>query len=91
VPPAFAKDFPSDPALDALVAAFDRGDFGRVRRDGAKLVSGAAPSEVKAAARVLVARTGADPLSIVLFALTAGLLVFLAGYWWWKAGGLGAG
>jgi hypothetical protein len=91
VPPSFAKDFPKDASLAALVAAFDRGDFRRVRRDGRELVKSADSAEVKAAAELLIARTGADPLSIVLFALTAGLLVFLAGYWWWRAGGLGAG
>ncbi len=90
MPPSFAKDYPKDAALEALVAAFDRGDFARVRREAPRLAL-ASPSEaVRAAAEELASRTRPDRLSIVFFGLTALLLVFLAGYWWWRAGGLGA-
>lgn len=85
--PSFAEGFPRDPALDALVAAFARGDYARVRRDGPAIVASSAPPEVRAAAGVLMARTRPDPLSVVFFALAAALLVVLSGYWWWKAGG----
>jgi hypothetical protein len=87
VPPSFAKDFPSDPLLDALVAAFDAGDFGRVRREGPRLALASPKEDVRVAALELVRRTSPDPLSIVFFALAALLLVLLSGYWIWKAGG----
>jgi hypothetical protein len=86
--PAFARGFPREPALDALVLAFMRGDFGRVRRDAPGVVAGAASSEVKKAAEEVLERTKPDPLAKVFFGLTAFLLVFLSAYWWWKAGGL---
>jgi hypothetical protein len=88
MPPTFAKDFPKDAALDALVAAFDRGDFARVRREAPRLALASPSDEVRAAAEELARRTRPDRLSIVFFALTAALLVFLSGYWWWRAGGL---
>ncbi len=88
MPPAFAKDYPNDPALDALVAAFDRGDFGRVRREAPRLARAAPSDAVRLAAEELALRTRPDRLSIVFFGLTALLLVFLASYWWWRAGGL---
>ncbi len=84
--PAFAKEYPEDPVLERLLEAFDRGDFGRVRRDAPKLVAGAASQEVRAAASDLLARTNPDPLSVVFFGLAALLLVFLSGFWWWRGG-----
>ena len=82
--PAFAKDYPSDQALDALVLAFGRGDFARVRCDAPELMRTSADLEVRDAARELLVRTTPDPLAIVFFALAAALLVFLSGYWWWQ-------
>jgi hypothetical protein len=79
--PAFAKDFPQSAALDELVAAFARGDYARVRRGARELEARSEDPAVKAAARTLVERTQADPLAIVLFALTFGLLVALTAYW----------
>jgi hypothetical protein len=84
--PSFANDFPKDPTLDRLVAAFARGDFGRVRREGPRLALASPDAAVREAAEQLVMRTRPDRQSIVFFALAAALLVFLAGYWWWKAG-----
>ncbi len=86
-PPSFALDFPRDPGLDALVAAFTRGDYARVRRDGPGVVASSASPEVRAAAEELMARTRPDPLSAVFFGLAAALLLVLSVYWWWKAGG----
>jgi hypothetical protein len=77
-----------DPALDALALAFERGDYGRVRRDGLALMGSSASPEVRAAALALVSRTRPDPRIAVLFGLTAALLAFLSTYWWWKAGGV---
>jgi hypothetical protein len=87
--PAFAAAFPDDPALNALLASFERGDFGRVRSDAAKVIREAPSSEVRAAAEEILARTRPDPLSKVFFLLAAGLLLFLSAYWWWRAGGRG--
>lgn len=79
--PPFAADFPVDPELDALVAAFERGDFARVREGAPRLVSSAAEEGVKAAARTLLARTRPDPLATLLLAISALLLVLLSAWW----------
>jgi hypothetical protein len=79
--PSFASAFPSHAGLDALVDAFARGDYARVRNEAAKLASSDEPDEVRKAARTLVERTEPDPLAIGLIALTGALLVLLAGYW----------
>jgi len=89
VRPAFAREFPRDPALDALVLAFARGDFRRVREEGPRLVAAAASDDVRAAVGELVRRTRPDPLAALFFGLAAALLVFLSVYWWWKAGAHG--
>jgi hypothetical protein len=79
--PAFARDFPKHPELDALVEAFTRGDYARVRQDGPKVAERSADADVKRAALTLVERTRADPLAAILLAVTAALLVVLATWW----------
>jgi len=79
--PSFARDFPRDPALDALVEAFVQGDYARVRADAAKLAESAHDDEVGRAARELVRRTQADPLTVWLLILASALLVALSVYW----------
>jgi hypothetical protein len=80
--PAFAHDFPRDPELDALVAAFEQGDYARVRREAPELVHRTESDEVRRAARLLRRRLDPDPLATYLFAAAAALLVFLA-IWYW--------
>jgi hypothetical protein len=88
--PGFAHAFPREPKLDALVAAFERGDFGKVHREAPRLVGDpVAADDVRAAAAELLARTRPDPLSLVFFGLAALLLGVLTAYWSWKAGGPG--
>lgn len=87
-PPLFAEGFPRDPALDALVDAFARGDYARVRREAPKLLATAESDDIKRAVRTLVSRTSADPLAVVLLALTGVLLVVLTA-WWWRFNGPG--
>jgi len=84
--PRFAEAYPREPALDALVLAFARGDYGRVSRDAPALIKTASEPLVRGAAMDLLARTRPDPLSHVFFLLTVALLVFLSVYWWWRAG-----
>jgi hypothetical protein len=80
--PAFARDFPSDPALDALVAAFEAGDYARVRREAPALAQSTDRDDVRAAARELARRLTPDPVAVYLLALSAVLLAFLAGWYW---------
>ena len=80
--PAFALDFPADPALQALVAAFDQGDYARVRREAPALVKSTESTAVRKAARVLLARIEPDPIAVYLLAGAALLLSFLA-FWYW--------
>jgi hypothetical protein len=87
--PAFARDFPEEPRLDALVQAFVDGDYARVRRDVPELVKTAESEDVKRAASELVRRTKADPLMIWLLVLTGVLLMALSAYWVARAGGPG--
>ncbi len=71
-----------DLRLAPLVAAFDRGDFARVRRGTRDLLASDAPAELLAAARALRDKTTPDPRAAVFFGLTAALLVVLSGYAW---------
>ena len=79
--PAFAADFPRDDALDALVDAFARGDYGAVRSGTTALLATDATDAVKTAARTLRERTSADPAARLLF-LFAGALLVLLTVWW---------
>lgn len=79
--PRFAKDFPRDPELDALVVAFANGDYATVRARAPQLAASAKEEEVKRAAETLRARIDPDPGARVLFAITAALLLFLT-IWW---------
>jgi hypothetical protein len=80
--PAFALDFPEDPALQALVAAFEQGDYARVRREAPALIKQTESVAVRKAARELVKRLDPDPLAVYLLAGAALLLAFLA-FWYW--------
>jgi hypothetical protein len=79
--PAFARDFPEDPALGALVAAFARGDFHAVRAGAPKLARETDDEAVKRAALLLVERTKPDPAAKIFFLFAAALLAFLSIYW----------
>jgi hypothetical protein len=79
--PSFARDFPPDEALDAIVEAFARGDYARVREEAPKIAASETSAEVRAAARMLVDRTKPDPLAVLLVALTGVLLFVLTAYW----------
>ena len=79
--PAFAKDFPRTPELDALVAAFEQGNYARVREEAPRLAKTTDDDAVRRAALTLRERLEADPLSKVLFILTALLLAYLSVYW----------
>jgi hypothetical protein len=80
--PAFALAFPSDPALDELVAAFEQGDYARVRREAPALAKRTARPEVRRAARELARRIDPDPIAVYLLCAASVLLVFLA-LWYW--------
>ena len=79
--PSFAKDYPDDADLLNLARAFERGDFGGVKRAAPGLLSAKSDPEVLKAIHELVSRTRPDPLSIALIALTALLLIALSSYW----------
>lgn len=79
--PAFARDFPRTPELDALVASFARGDYRAVREGASRVVAAATDDDVKRAAELLRSRIEPDPLAKVLFAFAAALLVTLTAWW----------
>ena len=79
--PAFAREFPNDPELAALVDAFAAGDYATVRTGAPALASKTTDEHVKRAAELLRARIEPDPTARVFFALTAALLVFLMTWW----------
>jgi hypothetical protein len=79
--PSFAADFPRSTELDALVDAFEQGDYASVRRDAPKLEEATKDETVRRAARTLVERTKPDPLAVRMLLLTAVLLTVLTGWW----------
>jgi hypothetical protein len=79
--PTFAQRFPRDETLDALLVAFDRGDYARVREDGGKLAKSAEDPAVKRAAEELLRRIEPDPLAkYMLFAACLLLTFFTVWY-----------
>ncbi|MRG94782.1 hypothetical protein [Polyangium spumosum] len=74
--PSFAARFPRDEALDALLAAFERGDYGRVREDGARLVKSTEDPAVRRAAEELLRRIEPDPLAKYMLLAACVLLAF---------------
>jgi hypothetical protein len=80
--PAFARSFPQDEALDALVAAFEAGDYARVRREAPALARSTESDAVRRAARELARRLDPDPAAVYMLVAAVALLVFLAGWYW---------
>jgi hypothetical protein len=84
--PRFLLDFPEDPELERLIAAFEAGNFARVRRDAGKLAESTVDPAVKEAALELRRRIDPDPLAKFLLAISIVLLVALT-IWAYARGG----
>lgn len=75
--PAFVLDFPHDPELEALITAFERGDYARVRVEAPALAERTTDDEVRAAALELRRRIDPEPLMKYLVVIALALLGFL--------------
>jgi hypothetical protein len=78
--PRFLLDFPPDPELQRLVAAFEAGDYATVRRDAQTLADASEDPAVRDAALELRRRIDPDPLIRYLLLLSVLLLGFLVLY-----------
>jgi hypothetical protein len=79
--PLFARTYPRTPEVDALLAAFERGNYARIREEAPALASRSDDPEVKRAADDLFRRIQPDPVSTTLLGVAALLLVFFV-YWY---------
>ena len=75
--PAFLLEFPHDPELELLIAAFEAGNFAQVRRTAPQLAASTGDDAVRRAALELRRRIEPDPLLLALLALSIALFVFL--------------
>lgn len=79
--PNFAKDYPDDPELLALVDDFEAGNYRAVREGTAKLIADSDKNEeLRAAARDLRTRTEPHRAQVWLLVLTAALVLALSAY-----------
>ena len=78
--PAFARAYPETPAVDALLALFERGDYASLRRGAGTLMETGEPDERRAAA-LLLKRTEADPFAKLVLLLTLALLAWVTYHW----------
>jgi hypothetical protein len=78
--PRFLLAFPQHPELERLIEAFERGNFALIRREAPALAERADDPAVRDAALELRRRIDPDPLIKYLFAVSIGLLLFLAAY-----------
>lgn len=86
--PAFARDYPRQPELDALVDAFARGDYRTVRSQAPLLAARADVSpEVQTAALELRRRIEPERHAVLLFVFAGALMVFLFSWWLTHDGG----
>jgi hypothetical protein len=81
--PGFVLEFPPDPELDALVKAFERGDFASVRAGAPKLAATTQSPAVRAAALELKQRISPDPMVVWFLGASIGLLIFLVTWSYW--------
>ena len=79
--PLFAQGWPANADLDALLAAFERGNYAYVRAEAPKVAERASDPAVKAAALDLRRRIDPAPLAGILIFVAVGLLVVLAGHY----------
>ncbi|MGO9836239.1 MAG: hypothetical protein ACLP1X_18720 [Polyangiaceae bacterium] len=79
--PSFAVAFPRGRELDALVEAFERGDYAHVRGEARKLALAATDEDVRRAARTLLDRTRPDRLAVALLTITVVFVGLLAAWW----------
>ncbi|HVW24800.1 MAG TPA: hypothetical protein VHC69_05490 [Polyangiaceae bacterium] len=84
--PKFLLDYPEDPALDRLIAAFESGNYALVRRDAEAVAKAAEDPAVRDAALELRRRIEPDPLAKYLLLIAAVLLVYLVA-WAYRQGG----
>jgi hypothetical protein len=79
--PAFVLDFPNDPELAKLVAAFEAGNYAYIREHAPDLVERPETDPaVRRAANELLTRIEPDPLIRFLLAVSVLLLLFLTYY-----------
>lgn len=75
--PEFVLGFPEDPELDRLVAAFEAGNYAKVRAEAERLARTTESPTVRDAALELRRRIEPDPLARYLLVISVLLLVFL--------------
>jgi hypothetical protein len=78
--PAFLLRFPHDPELEPLMAAFEEGNFAKVRREAPLLARRTRDEAVRRAAIELRRRIDPDPLLVVLLVFAISLLFFLVAW-----------
>jgi len=78
--PAFLLEFPDDPELELLIAAFEAGDFQRVRVLAPRLAERTTEPAVRRAALELRRRIDPDPLLVLLLVLSFSVFVFLVAW-----------
>jgi len=84
--PRFLLEFPADPELEQLIAAFENGNYARVRELAPKLMEHAETVEVRQAAAEIRRRIEPDPLLKYLLLASSLLLVVLVWYAYTKHG-----
>ena len=70
-------EFPDDPELELLIAAFESGNFAWVRAEAPNLAARTSSEAVRRAALELRSRTDPDPLLVGMLGLCILLFVFL--------------
>jgi hypothetical protein len=84
--PTFVLTFPSDPALDHAVKAFELGDYATVRVEASKLAEHP-NQDISAAAGELLRRIEPDPLVKILLAMAV-LLLLVVTVWAYRTHGV---
>lgn len=80
--PSFASGYPQSETLDDLLGAFDAGDFAAVREGTSALLASETDDAILAATADLRRRIYPGATAVYILALSVGLLLFLAGYYW---------